>query len=320
MPAVLAAADRRLTEVRRHVPDAGGLVIATDQDSARAYAALLKKISGEAPTVVLSDEKAASKKIARFTDSEDRWMVAVRMVSEGVDVPRLAVGVYATAISTPLFFAQAVGRFVRARARGETASVFLPSVPHLLGFAAEMEVERDHVLGRRITDESDLFAAEQDLLDRANADVGASDELEGTWQALGSQARFDRVVYDGGEFGHAGEVHVGSEEEMDFLGIPGLLEPEQMRELLQHRQRSRRTTSTEAHVEREVSTHEQLAVLRRELNGLVAAWHHRTGQAHGVTHAALRKELGGPAAAIAGSDQLHARINRLREWASRSTG
>ena len=70
MPSVLAAADRRLTEVRRHVPDAGGLVIATDQDSARAYAALLKKISGEAPTVVLSDEKAASKKIAAFTDSE----------------------------------------------------------------------------------------------------------------------------------------------------------------------------------------------------------------------------------------------------------
>jgi superfamily II DNA or RNA helicase len=270
--------------------------------------------------VVLSDEKAASKKISAFTDSDDRWMVAVRMVSEGVDVPRLAVGVYATAVSTPLFFAQAVGRFVRARARGETASVFLPSVPHLLGLAAEMEVERDHVLGRRITDESDIFAAEQDLLDRANADVGASDELEGTWQALGSQARFDRVVYDGGEFGHAGDVHVGSEEEMDFLGIPGLLEPDQVRELLHHRQRSRRTPAADAPAEREVSTHEQLAILRRELNGLVAAWHHRTGQAHGVTHSALRKELGGPAAAIANSEQLHSRINRLREWASRSTG
>ena len=321
MPSVLAAADRRLTEVRRHVPDAGGLVIATDQDSARAYAALLKKISGESPTVVLSDEKAASKKIAAFTDSEDRWMVAVRMVSEGVDVPRLAVGVYATAISTPLFFAQAVGRFVRARARGETASVFLPSVPHLLGFAAEMEVERDHVLGRRITDETDLFAAEQDLLDRANADVGASDELEGTWQALGSQARFDRVVYDGGEFGHAGEVHVGSEEEMDFLGIPG---PARARpgaraappppafasyDGSRRARRARRSPPTSS-----------WPILRRELNGLVAAWHHRTGQAHGVTHSALRKELGGPAAAIANSEQLHARINRLREWASRPTG
>ncbi len=115
MPAVLQAADKRLSEVRRHVPDAGGMVIATDQDSARSYAKLLKAISGESPTIVLSDEKAASKRIAEFTASDSRWLVAVRMVSEGVDVPRLAVGVYATTTSTPLFFAQAVGRFVRAR-------------------------------------------------------------------------------------------------------------------------------------------------------------------------------------------------------------
>ncbi len=183
-----------------------------------------------------------------------------------------------------------------------------------------MEVERDHVLGRRVSDEADLFAAEQDLLARANAEEGASDELLGSFEPLGSQARFDRVVYDGGEFGHAGEVHVGSDEEMDFLGIPGLLDHDQMRELLHRRQRSRRTTSGAAPAERHVSTHEQLSILRRELNGLVAAWHHRTGQAHGLTHATLRKELGGPAAAIADAEQLHARINRLREWASRPTG
>jgi superfamily II DNA or RNA helicase len=319
IPSGLTAADRRLTEVRRHVPDAGGLVIASDQDAARAYAAILKKVSGEQPVVVLSDERSGSKRIAGFTESDKRWMVAVRMVSEGVDVPRLAVGVFATSTSTPLFFAQAVGRFVRARGRGETASVFVPSVPTLLGYAADMEVERDHVLGRVIGDEDDIFAAERDLMAQAEADLGASDQLLGSYEALGSQARFDQVVYDGDAFGHAGEVQVGSEEEMDFLGIPGLLEPEQVRELLHRRQRSRRTTLTGAHAEvpRQVSTHEQLAVLRRELNGLVAAWHHRTGQAHGLTHAALRKELGGPAAAIANAEQLHARINRLREWAAR---
>ena len=325
IPSVLAAADKRLSEVRRHVPDAGGLVIATDQDSARAYAKVLKQISGEPATVVLSDEKLASKRISQFTDSDRRWMVAVRMVSEGVDVPRLAVGVYATTTSTPLFFAQAVGRFVRARNRGETASVFLPSVPSLLGFASELEVERDHVLGRRITDEADIFAAENDLLAQANAGEGASDELNASWEALGSEARFDRVLYDGGEFGHSGEVHVGSEEEMDFLGIPGLLEPHQVRELLQTRQSERARKQKAAAPDRagdsvaEVSTHEHLATLRRELNGLVAAWHHRTGQAHGITHAALRQECGGPAAAVATADQLHARIDRLREWAARKT-
>ncbi len=325
IPAVLEAADKRLTEVRRHVPDAGGLVIATDQESARAYAALLRSISGEAPVVVLSDEKAASKKIAKFTDSEARWMVAVRMVSEGVDVPRLAVGVWATTTSTPLFFSQAVGRFVRARKRGETASVFLPSVPNLLGFASEMEVERDHVLGRRINDEADIFAAEQELLNQAQRGETASGEEELLpFEALGSSATFDRVLYDGGEFGHEGEVHVGSEEEMDFLGIPGLLEPDQVRDLLQSRQSERarqQRKAAGARAAREDDTiealtmHEQLATLRRELNGLVSAWNHRTGQPHGTIHAALRRECGGPAAAAATAEQLRERIDRIRDWA-----
>ncbi len=132
--------------MRRGMPDAAGLVIASDHADARAYATLLRDISGTRPAVVLSDDPAASKKIARFATSADRWMVAVRMVSEGVDIPRLAVGVYATSTGTALFFAQAVGRFVRARQRGETASVFLPSIPSLLGYAAELEAERDHVL------------------------------------------------------------------------------------------------------------------------------------------------------------------------------
>ncbi|MGH3354100.1 MAG: DEAD/DEAH box helicase [Nocardioides sp.] len=329
IPSVLAAADKRLTEVRRHVPDAGGLVIATDQDSARSYAKTLKAITGQSATVVLSDEKAGSKKIAKFSESDERWMVAVRMVSEGVDVPRLAVGVYATTTSTPLFFAQAVGRFVRARTRGETASVFLPSVPNLLGFASELELQRDHVLGKKVTNEDDIFAAEDALLAAANAEEGtAEDDGMGPWEALGSEARFDRVLFDGGEFGHSGEVHVGSEEEMDFLGIPGLLDTDQMKTLLQQRQsdraRKQKTTPSAAPVAADepvaaVAAHEQLATLRRELNGLVAAWHHRTKTPHGVTHNRLRKECGGPPAAVANADQLRARIDALRDWAARGS-
>ncbi len=184
-----------------------------------------------------------------------------------------------------------------------------------------MELERDHVLGRRITDEDDLFAAEKELLARAEA--GDTEPDEGLpFEALGSDAQFDHVLYDGATFGHEGEVQVGSEEEMDFLGIPGLLEPGQMRELLQNRQSERarkRKSDPDADSVRQVSTHEQLAILRRELNGLVAAWHHRSGQAHGITHAALRKECGGPAAAVANAEQLQARIDRVREWAARKS-
>ena len=143
---VLEAADKRLTEVRRGMPDAGGLVIAGDHEDARAYAALLRGLTGKRPWWCCPTTRPRARRSPRSPTSGDRWMVAVRMVSEGVDIPRLAVGVYATSVSTALFFAQAVGRFVRARQRGETASVFLPSVPVLLSYAAELEAERDHVL------------------------------------------------------------------------------------------------------------------------------------------------------------------------------
>jgi superfamily II DNA or RNA helicase len=229
----------------------------------------------------------------------------VRMVSEGVDVPRLAVGVYATATATPLFFAQAVGRFVRARTRGETASVFVPSVPHLLLYASELERERDHAL--RPAGEPN----EEEEFEAAQRTESEADLPEGQFTALGSEADFDRVVFDGGEFGLTAQA--GSAEEQDYLGLPGLLDSDQVKDLLRRHQAVHQSRTPDPQVR---STHEDLRNLRKELNGLVAAWHHRTGQAHGKTHAALRKECGGPPAAIANADQLTARIDRLRSWAA----
>jgi superfamily II DNA or RNA helicase len=303
---VLEAADRRLTEVRRGMPDAGGLVIASDHADARAYAALLRQISGDKPVVVLSDDPAASKKIARFGASDDRWMVAVRMVSEGVDIPRLAVGVYATSVGTALFFAQAVGRFVRARQRGETASVFLPSIPPLLGYASDLEAERDHVLDRPGREDEDELRE----LAEANRQRDVPDQLEDTtFQALEASAHFDRVLFDGAEFG------VTAEEE-DFLGLPGLLAPEQVAVLLRKRQARLPIPSQPPPPDPAPPTaSESLAALRKELNGLVAAWHHRTGQQHGVIHGELRRTCGGPALAQATAVQIRARIEMMRKWA-----
>ncbi|MGC0420779.1 DEAD/DEAH box helicase [Embleya sp. AB8] len=325
MPQVLRAADKRLGEVRKAIPDAGGLVIATDHESARAYARMIREITGEGATLVLSDDVGASKKIEDFSGSEDRWMVAVRMVSEGVDVPRLSVGVFATTISTPLFFAQAVGRFVRARRRGETASVFLPSVPTLLQHANEMEIERDHVLDRP-KKEGGLYDEEDALVAQANAtkdEPGQQEEF--AFEALESEARFDRVLFDGAEFGL--QAHVGSEEEEEYLGLPGLLEPDQVQMLLQSRQakqvaKSRRKPDHQADLsekpadQRPVVTHRQMTAMRKELNTMVAAWHHRTGQTHGQIHNELRRVCGGPAVAQASAGQLEARIGKIREWAT----
>ncbi|PCC50306.1 DEAD/DEAH box helicase [Brevibacterium aurantiacum] len=317
IPAVLKAADRRLTEVRRTVHDAGGLVIATDQDNARAYAKVLRELTGEAPTVVLSDEAGASARIEEFQNSTDRWMVAVRMVSEGVDVPRLCVGVYATSSATPLFFAQAIGRFVRARKRGETASVFLPSVPILLALANTMEVERDHALDRpKNEDENDVVVFDDQAMEQANREEGASDQL-GSFEALGAEALFDRVLFDGGEFGTGGAI--GSEDELDFIGIPGLLEPDQVHELLrtqQARQAKRKTDAVPPAPEPEISEldHRAMKEERNQLQSLVGAWSRRTGTPHATVHVELRKACGGPAVAQATQVQIQARIKKLQGW------
>lgn len=313
IPAVLAAADKRLTEVRRGVPDAGGLVIATNQTQARAYAGILRGLTGESPTVVLSDDPQASSGIESFAAGDQRWMVAVRMVSEGVDVPRLAVGVYATSTSTPLFFAQAVGRFVRARKRGETASVFLPSVPLILDHAARLEDERDHTLDRKKNDEGDIWAPEEELLAEANrsrttADLG-DEQL--SFEALESDATFDHILFDAEQYGFASEP--GSDDERDFLGLPGLLEPDQVARLLAEKQRrhARRRPAGEAEA---VAGHRALAATRKELNSLVSAYARKSGQPHAVVHAQLRRECGGPTVDQATHEQVSARVERIRAW------
>ncbi|WP_189024921.1 DEAD/DEAH box helicase [Nocardia rhizosphaerihabitans] len=314
--AVLRAADTRLRQLRASgIPDAGGLVIATDQERARDYAELLEHIAGERPTVVLSDDPQSSQRIGEFAEGTQPWMVAVRMVSEGVDVPRLAVGVYATSASTPLYFAQAIGRFVRARRPGETASVFLPSVPVLLDLAAQLELQRDHVIGKPHREKN---ALDDELLIDANKTKDEPGEEEKSFVALAADAELDQVIYDGSSFGTA--TIAGSDEEADYLGIPGLLDADQMRALLrdrQTRQLADRSAAQEsapapAAVAERIATSDKLGELRRELNSLVAMHHHRTGKPHGVIHGELRRECGGPPTALATADQLGERIAALR--------
>jgi superfamily II DNA or RNA helicase len=318
IPSVLHAADTRLTQLRvGGIPDAGGLVIASDQESARAYAKILARMSGEEPVVVLSDDPGASRRIAAFGESTDRWLVAVRMVSEGVDVPRLAVGVYATSASTPLFFAQAIGRFVRARRKGETASVFVPSVPVLLELASELEAQRDHVLGKPHREKDGW---DDELLAAANRTEDEPGEEEKAFTSLGASAELDQVIYDGNSFGTA--VFSGSDEEQEYLGLPGLLEPDQVRALLRKRQEEqladvkRRKPVEEAATAapRSQMVSERIATLRKELNALVGMYHHRTRKPHGAIHNELRRVCGGPPTAMATMEQLEERIVTLRSW------
>jgi superfamily II DNA or RNA helicase len=160
LPQVLRDAAARLDDVRRHQPDAGGLVIAMDQEHARGIATLLRREVGQQAAVVTSDDPEASTRITQFAAGREPWLVAVRMVSEGVDIPRLRVGVYATTVTTDLYFRQAVGRFVRwvPGVPNQRAWLFIPDDLRLRIRAAEIAEARRHSLRkvRRPGEEDDL--------------------------------------------------------------------------------------------------------------------------------------------------------------------
>jgi hypothetical protein len=175
MPSVLARANEQLRSIRREHRDAGGLVIAIDQDHAQGIARLLRDRFGTPADVVVSDDPTASKKIAEFSQNDRPWLVAVRMVSEGVDIPRLRVGVFATTTSTELFFRQAVGRFVRWQAGrpSQKAYVYIPDDPRLRSHAFEIAEARRHVLRPPGTDDGDDFALDGGLDDQTHPDDAA---------------------------------------------------------------------------------------------------------------------------------------------------
>jgi superfamily II DNA or RNA helicase len=154
LPTVLLQADERLAGIRKVQPDAGGLVIAADQEHAKGIADILRYRCGRRATVAVSDDPTSSARIAKFAAGTDPWIVAVRMVSEGVDIPRLRVGVYATTTTTDLFFRQAVGRFVRW-ARGvprQKAYLFIPDDPRLRTWASQIADARRHSLRKASED------------------------------------------------------------------------------------------------------------------------------------------------------------------------
>lgn len=167
LPSVLRAANDRLQLIRKTHPVAGGLVIAMDQDHARSIARLLRDRIGVVAEVVTSDDPDASNRIARFSDRTTPWIVAVRMVSEGVDIPRLRVGVFATTTSTELFFRQAVGRLVRYTPglTSQKAYFFIPDDPRLRAHAFTIIEQRRHCLRKPEAEEP------------AEADPNALDEV-----------------------------------------------------------------------------------------------------------------------------------------------
>ncbi|UQX86712.1 DEAD/DEAH box helicase family protein [Jatrophihabitans telluris] len=333
VPHVIAAMDERLTQLRgAGMPDAAGIVLASDQDDARAYARIVEQVTGEKPYLILSDDPKASAKIGQFGEGGARIAVCVRMVSEGVDVPRAACLAWLTSYRTPLFFAQAVGRVVRARGRHESATVFLPAVRPLLALAAELEEERNHVLPPPSSSPDDLALVDE--LDGDEAEQASDELLE--WEALDAEAQFAHVLHSGRAV-TAADHRPLDDEDSDFLGLPGLLSPEQTAALLsqrdvEHRKRAVRARQQDSLFDAAAGSSAAVpgagsdgssalagggvgwratAELRREVNRLVAVLSARSGTPHGAVHAKLRAAVPGPASASASAEVLEARREHL---------
>jgi superfamily II DNA or RNA helicase len=194
LPRILREAHERLLQVRTGGHrDAGGLVIAADGSHAKQVAKHLREVTGKAPTIVLHTEARAAEKLQKFTASRDEWIVAVNMVSEGVDIPRLRVGVYATAAKTPLIFRQIVGRFVRTVAGrpAEQSWLYLPADPVLREHAESVQTDLRHVLRRR-SEEDDL--AFDEPAERRQSERGEVEE----WVPVAADVAPQMALFGGG--------------------------------------------------------------------------------------------------------------------------
>ena len=210
-------------------------------------------------------------------------------------------------------------------------------MPVLLRLAEEMEVSRDHVLGKphRESGWSD------ELLEQANRTQNEPDDLP-AYESIGASAELDSLIFDGSTYGTP--TQAGSAEEQDFLGLPGLLDADQVRTLLAKRQsdqldardaeeKARRAEDRKARERAEVlgepvrhpaadtrataepaTAADELPQLRKELNARVAIAASKTGRPHGAIHTEVRKACGGPPTALCNAEQLRQRIAFLRDW------
>jgi superfamily II DNA or RNA helicase len=280
LPRILREADAKLRALRADGHrDAGGLVIAADSTHARRIAALLRDATGQRALVVLHNEPRAAEKLAAFTSARDPWIVAVNMVSEGVDIPRLRVGVYATAAKTPLVFRQIVGRFVRTIPRRpvEPSWLYIPADPVLRDHAATVQQELRHAL-RRPEDES------MDEFDRA-----------------------DRLQTERGETLAFEPLSADVAPQMTLFGAP--TPPARQRQAT-----AGHTLVPEAEPEarpHRAPAFEQRARLRNERHRLVAELTRRDGTTHREVNAWVNRKLGISSVDQASLDDLERSVELL---------
>lgn len=321
LPTVLMKAHRQVMHLRQVDPRAAGMVIAMDQDHARGIARILRERAGVASTVATSDDPSASRKIADFTEGSDPWIVAVRMVSEGVDIPRLKVGVYATNTITDLFFRQAVGRLVRTTGgRQQRAYMFIPDDPRLRSFAGGIAEQRRHSLRKPEREDDDLF-------DEPPEERAAPEEDQLSLFAAISAVPLDEngnpldtaAPLDAGD----GEEPEATPEDSDEEPIPGLVGDDEDAPI------PAPFSLTAPEFEEPIPTPEPSPViaqsprtkkrqLREQNSAIVRALVHKTGLGHAEVNAELNRRIGLRRVTEATVAELDKRLAVAKRWLERT--
>lgn len=305
LPTVIREANSQLSKIREHTPEAGGLIIAIDQEHALNISRLLRDRFGIRAEVAVSEDSDASQKIERFTSSSDPWVIAVRMISEGVDIPRLRVGVYATTTTTELFFRQAVGRIVRFTGGRGRAFMYVPDDPRLRHYANSIKELRRHQL--------DLFKREQEQIERPVR--GDSEEQMSLFEVHSA------TITDGAQ---EDEVEAALRKELeedrlpgDHLDDPDRLQIEENPELLVD-------LAMLPPVDPNARVRPVVPGGRKErerLRSINAVWVRDLVQATGLTHAQVNAELnrlsGVKRVASATGPELQKRADAAKAWHSR---
>jgi superfamily II DNA or RNA helicase len=155
---MLFKANRQLMDLRAAGHErAGGIVFCSETGQARSVRDLLQRISGHRVPLVINDEPGSEDAIDAFAKGFGPWLVAIKMVTEGVDIPRLRVGVYLTNVAQELTYNQAFGRIVRhfkgnnlmkGDPDGE-AYLYFPGDQRLVEISAKVEDEVERAIALR---------------------------------------------------------------------------------------------------------------------------------------------------------------------------
>lgn len=205
---MLRDADEKLSVIRRTHKDAAGLVVCRDRWHAKQVRRRLSVVTGcDERSIALAlgdydglddsgaakERKSGAEEIDRFRDGDERWIVAVKMVSEGVDIPRLRVLAYCSNVVSRLFFMQVCGRIVRTRSLigrrdNDHSYVFMPGDARLIELAQQIESDCAEAVAVR-----DIEDQERDRSER--------EETEATWSPLEGEGELGATIIRGEVFG-----------------------------------------------------------------------------------------------------------------------